>query len=153
MQASPQRVNATAHAPHAVTFSLLARIEATAVVTNHESQPSPVAGQCHVKRRAARVLGGVGHALLQDEKHLTPHVGTYVVLESGERLGVRRARLSPGTDGIEPGALAVQGDRLLYGGAQGALELVEVHPAGRRPMEAAAWLRGRAGRVPGPATE
>jgi methionyl-tRNA formyltransferase len=84
---------------------------------------------------------------------LTPHIGAYVELDSGERLGVRRARLSPGTDGIEPGALAVQGDRLLYGGAQGALELVEVHPAGRRPMDAAAWLRGRAGRVPGPATE
>ena len=30
---------------------------------------------------------------------------------------------------------------------QGALELLEVQPPGKRPMEAAAWLRGRAGRA------
>jgi methionyl-tRNA formyltransferase len=73
---------------------------------------------------------------------LTPHLGAYVELDGGERLGVRRARLTPGFDGIAPGELAVEDSRLLYGAAQGALELLEVHPAGKRPMEAAAWLRG-----------
>jgi len=80
---------------------------------------------------------------------LTPHLGAYVELGSGEPLGVRRARLAPGVDGVAPGALAVEDSRLLYGAAQGALELLEVHPSGRKPMEAAAWLRGRGGRVPG----
>jgi methionyl-tRNA formyltransferase len=32
--------------------------------------------------------------------------------------------------------------RLLYGTADGALELLEVVPAGSRPMDAAAYLRG-----------
>jgi methionyl-tRNA formyltransferase len=73
---------------------------------------------------------------------LTPHLGAYVELDGGERLGVRRARLAPGADGIAAGELAVEDSRLLYGAAQGALELLEVHPAGKRPMEAAAWLRG-----------
>jgi methionyl-tRNA formyltransferase len=73
---------------------------------------------------------------------LTPHLGAYVELEDGERLGVRRAALAQGIDDIEPGTLAVRDSRLLYGAAQGALELLDVHPAGRKPMPAADWLRG-----------
>jgi methionyl-tRNA formyltransferase len=84
---------------------------------------------------------------------LTPHLGAYVELDSSERLGVCRAAIAPGAGGIEAGSLVVDGSRLLYGAAHGALELLEVHPAGKRPMEASAWLRGRGGRVQGPATE
>jgi methionyl-tRNA formyltransferase len=73
---------------------------------------------------------------------LTPHLGAYVEAEDGERLGVRRASLAPGVNEIEPGTLAVRDSRLLYGAAQGALELLEVHPAGKRPMAAADWIRG-----------
>jgi methionyl-tRNA formyltransferase len=75
-----------------------------------------------------------------------PHVGTYVLLPWDERLGVIRAALAP-EDGPEPGELAVSDGRLLYGAASGALELLEVHPAGKRPMDADAWLRGHAGRL------
>jgi methionyl-tRNA formyltransferase len=78
---------------------------------------------------------------------LTPHLGAYIELDSGERLGVRRARLAPGVDAVAPGELAVEDSRLLYGAAQGALELLELHPAGKRPMNAGDWLRGRK-RVP-----
>ena len=39
--------------------------------------------------------------------------------------------------------------RLLYGAAGGALELCEVHPAGKRPMDAEAWIRGYAERLAG----
>jgi methionyl-tRNA formyltransferase len=74
---------------------------------------------------------------------LTPHIGAYVKLDEGERLGVRRAALAAGVDDVEPGRLVVRDGALLYGAAQGGLELVEVQPAGKRPMEAAAWLRGR----------
>jgi methionyl-tRNA formyltransferase len=78
---------------------------------------------------------------------LNPHVGAYIELDSGERLGVRRARLAAGVNGVAPGTLEVEDSRLLYGAAQGALELLEVHPAGKRPMEAGDWLRGHK-RVP-----
>ena len=74
---------------------------------------------------------------------LTPQIGAYVELEGGERLGVRRAALAAGVDDVEPGQLVARDGALLYGAAQGALELIEVQPAGKRPMEAAAWLRGR----------
>jgi methionyl-tRNA formyltransferase len=79
---------------------------------------------------------------------LRPHVGAYVDLPWDERLGVTRAAIAPG-NGPAPGELAVSDGRLLYGTAGGALELCEVHPAGKRPMDAEAWIRGYAGRLGG----
>jgi methionyl-tRNA formyltransferase len=79
---------------------------------------------------------------------LTPHIGAYVELPWGERLGVTRAALAPG-GGPPPGELAVSDGRLLYGASSGALELQEVHPAGRRPMDAGAWIRGYGERLAG----
>ena len=76
---------------------------------------------------------------------LTPHIGAYVELDDGERLGVRRAALVPGAEDVPPGRLDVRDSRVVYGAAQGALELLEVQPPGRRQMDAAAWLRGRQG--------
>jgi methionyl-tRNA formyltransferase len=74
---------------------------------------------------------------------LTPHIGAYVELEEGgDRLGVRRAALAPGVDDVEPGALEERDSKLLYGASPGALELLEVQPAGKRPMDAEAFLRG-----------
>ena len=78
---------------------------------------------------------------------LTPHVGTYIELPDGERLGVRRAAAVTG--GAGPGEVSVQDGRLLYGTADGALELLEVQPAGGRPMDAAAYLRGHAAKLGG----
>ena len=73
---------------------------------------------------------------------LTPHIGAYVELAGGDRLGVRRATLAAGVDDVEPGALDARDSTLLYGAAQGALELLEVQPAGGKPMATAEWLRG-----------
>lgn len=74
---------------------------------------------------------------------LRPHIGAYIELPWDERLGVNRAALAaPGGDTPSPGRLAAVDGRLLYGAAGGALELCEVHPQGKRPMEADAWIRG-----------
>jgi methionyl-tRNA formyltransferase len=77
---------------------------------------------------------------------LTPHVGVYVELPSGERLGVWRAGLAP-TAELDPGELAVRDGRLLYGAGSGALDLLEVQPEGKRPMRTADWLRGHRDRL------
>jgi methionyl-tRNA formyltransferase len=74
---------------------------------------------------------------------LTPHIGAYGELDGGERLGVRRAVLAAGVDDVPPGELIERDGTLLYGSAQGALELIEVRPSGKKAMEASAWLRGR----------
>ena len=70
---------------------------------------------------------------------LSPHIGTYVELEGGERLGVLSAAALPGESPVGEVATA---DGLRIGCADGELELFEVRPAGGRPMEASAYLRG-----------
>jgi methionyl-tRNA formyltransferase len=71
---------------------------------------------------------------------LNPHVGTYLELPDGERLGVRRAHAVPGE--LEPGKLAAREDAFLLGSAEGALQLDLVQPPGGKPMPADAYLRG-----------
>ncbi len=75
---------------------------------------------------------------------LTPHVGAWIELPGGDRLGVLGARVA--ADEVGPGRLVAGDDgRLLYGCSGGALELLEVKPSGGRAMDAEAWLRGHAG--------
>jgi methionyl-tRNA formyltransferase len=71
---------------------------------------------------------------------LTPHVGTFLALADGERLGVRSARAVD--EPLERGELRSADGRMLVGCAEGALELLEVQPSGKRPMPVAAYLRG-----------
>ncbi|HEX8977279.1 MAG TPA: methionyl-tRNA formyltransferase [Solirubrobacteraceae bacterium] len=75
---------------------------------------------------------------------LSPHIGAAIELPGGERLGIWEARPLPVAEGgPAPGELSVAGERPVLGCSPGALELVSVQPAGRRPMPAADWLRGR----------
>jgi methionyl-tRNA formyltransferase len=80
---------------------------------------------------------------------LTPHVGAYIELPDGERLGVRRASVASEASALGAGELAVSDSSLLYGCAHGALDLLEVQPAGGRAMDAAAYLRGHAAKLGG----
>jgi methionyl-tRNA formyltransferase len=74
---------------------------------------------------------------------LNPHIGAYLELDGGERLGIRAATAEPGGE-LEPGRLAAAGGALRLGCASGALRLDVVQPEGRRPMPADAFLRGHA---------
>jgi methionyl-tRNA formyltransferase len=71
---------------------------------------------------------------------LTPHVGAYLELPDGERLGIRCARAVE--EGLASGKLEARDDALLLGTAEGALQLETVQPAGGKPMAADAYLRG-----------
>jgi methionyl-tRNA formyltransferase len=70
---------------------------------------------------------------------LTPHIGAYIELPDGERLGVSAARAEPGN--LAAGTLDGS-DGLRYGTPDGVLRLERVRPPGGRDMEAAAYLRG-----------
>jgi methionyl-tRNA formyltransferase len=76
-------------------------------------------------------------ALERRVRALNPHIGTFI---EEPRLGVRRARAVGGQ--VPVGTFRSSDDRLLWGTAGGALELIEVVPPGSRPMDAAAFLRG-----------
>jgi len=71
---------------------------------------------------------------------LNPHVGAYLELDGGGRLGVRAASAEEGE--LEAGRLAVDRGRLLLGCADGVLLLSRVQTPGGRTMPADAFLRG-----------
>lgn len=71
---------------------------------------------------------------------LTPHIGAFLELPGGERLGVRSASAQEGHLG--PGELSAEGGELRLGCGEGVLRLEVVQPPGRRPMTAADFLRG-----------
>ena len=71
---------------------------------------------------------------------LTPHIGAFLELEGGERLGVLAAEAVAGT--LDPGTVEAREGRLLVGCAEGALAISELRPAGGRAMAAADWIRG-----------
>jgi methionyl-tRNA formyltransferase len=71
---------------------------------------------------------------------LTPGIGAYLELEGGDRLGVEEARVAE--SGPVQGEVRGDAGRLLVGCAAGALELLQVKPAGKRSMSAAEYLRG-----------
>jgi methionyl-tRNA formyltransferase len=71
---------------------------------------------------------------------LTPHVGAYLELPDGERLGIRRAAALDDT--VETGRLQEREGALLLGSGEGSLRLEVVQPPGGKPMPADAYLRG-----------
>ena len=77
---------------------------------------------------------------------LHPHIGARIALPDGEMLGVHRAALadpqSSGGAGPSGTGLYVNEGHLLLACATGTLELLVVQPPGKRPMGAAAFLRG-----------
>ena len=72
---------------------------------------------------------------------LTPHVGAYILIEGGERLGVRAAARAAGGE-LDPGSFAARDGVLLLGCSPGVLRLDVVQPSGGKPMAADAYLRG-----------
>jgi methionyl-tRNA formyltransferase len=71
---------------------------------------------------------------------LTPHVGAYLELEGGDRLGVRAASAEVGS--AEPGSIEQRDDSLWLGCGEGLLRLDVVQPPAGRPMAADAFVRG-----------
>jgi methionyl-tRNA formyltransferase len=72
---------------------------------------------------------------------LTPHIGAGVELADGTLLGVREARVLPGS-GPPAGVVSLDGERPVLGCGRDALELTIVQPPGKRPMGGEDFLRG-----------
>ncbi len=75
---------------------------------------------------------------------LRPWPGTHLETVAG-RLGVLDASAEEGIPGVEAGRLHAGDDGLSLATASGRLRLLRVQPAGGRPMDGAAYLRGRPG--------
>jgi methionyl-tRNA formyltransferase len=73
---------------------------------------------------------------------VTPEPGAFTELD-GERLKILDAVLARGVPPVAPGRLELRAGRVLAGTEGEPIELVLVQPAGKRPMSAADWWRGR----------
>jgi methionyl-tRNA formyltransferase len=73
---------------------------------------------------------------------LRPWPGTYVELADG-RLAVLQVDVGVSDPADVPGTLVAEGSGLALATAGGRLRLREVRPAGGRPMDGAAYRRGR----------
>jgi methionyl-tRNA formyltransferase len=78
---------------------------------------------------------------------LTPHVGAYLELVGGERLGVKKAHAVRGA-GVPGTAMTSEHGSLQIACGDGFLQLDVVQPPGGKPMDAAAYLRGHELPVP-----
>ncbi|MFP5363889.1 MAG: methionyl-tRNA formyltransferase [Thermoleophilia bacterium] len=134
-------------APDDTYGTLSARLQelgADLLLRTLDDRPEPVEqfeqGVTYADKIAAadRTLHAAAAAAVNDRvvRALSPHIGARVELRDGSFLGVLRAAVRAPE---EVGELRADGGRLLLGG----LELLEVQPAGGRPMDAGAYLRGR----------
>jgi methionyl-tRNA formyltransferase len=73
---------------------------------------------------------------------VTPEPGAFTTLD-GARLGVIEAAIARDLPPLNPGEFALSGRRVVVGTATEPIELLHVHPAGRKTMDAASWWRGR----------
>ena len=73
----------------------------------------------------------------------TPEPGAFALLDGSERLKVLDAAIAHGGAALAPGEFDLRAGQLLVGTGTTPLHLVTVQPAGKRPMAAADWWRGR----------
>ena len=73
---------------------------------------------------------------------VTPEPGAFTTVD-GARLKVLDAVIAREAPRLAPGQLALAGRSLHVGSATDPIELVTVQPAGKKPMAAADWWRGR----------
>ncbi len=74
---------------------------------------------------------------------VTPEPGAFTTID-GARLKVLDVAVARDAIRMDPGVIDLVGSTVLVGTATDPLELVTVHPAGRKAMDAASWWRGRA---------
>lgn len=74
---------------------------------------------------------------------VTPEPGAFTTVD-GARVKILDATIAREVPRLPPGALALVGKAVLVGTATHPLQLVTVHPSGRKAMDAGSWWRGRA---------
>jgi methionyl-tRNA formyltransferase len=91
------------------------------------------------------------HAATHLIRGVTPEPGAFTTLD-GARLKIIDARIARDAPRLAPGQLAQEGKLILIGTATDPVELVTVHPAGKKAMNAGDWWRGRPADAPTVAT-
>jgi methionyl-tRNA formyltransferase len=81
-------------------------------------------------------------AVASQVRGVTPEPGAFTEID-GIRVKVLEAAVAHGEPRLSPGQIGDVGGRPVIGTATDPLELVRVHPAGKKAMAASDWWRGR----------
>jgi methionyl-tRNA formyltransferase len=110
------------------------------------AQEERLATTTRLLRRADGWMDGTSTAMELERRvrAYAPWPGTFLQTPAG-RVSVLRAQVTPAEDGDVPGVLVADRDGLALATVAGRLRLIEIQPAGGRPMPTAAWRRGRPG--------
>jgi len=84
------------------------------------------------------------HATTVDSliRGVTPEPGAFTTLD-GARFKILSAAIARNAPRLAPGQFAQEGKLILVGTATDPIELIAVHPAGKKAMNAGDWWRGR----------
>jgi len=84
------------------------------------------------------------HATTVDSliRGVTPEPGAFTTLDGG-RFKILSAAIARNAPRLAPGQFAQEGKLILVGTATDPIELITVHPAGKKAMNAGDWWRGR----------
>jgi len=82
------------------------------------------------------------HDVVNLIRGVTPEPGAFTTLD-GARLKILDAVIARDAPRLAPGHLAQEGKLILVGTATDPVQLLTVHPAGRKAMNAGDWWRGR----------
>ncbi|MCW2949928.1 MAG: methionyl-tRNA formyltransferase [Thermoleophilia bacterium] len=109
-------------------------------------QPETGATYAHKITAADRMIdpARTSRELHDQIRALSPHVGAWCNVD-GQRLGLWRTHIvtdAPTSVANHPGAIWHDSNRLLIGTRDGALDVLELQPPGKRRMAAGDWLRG-----------
>jgi len=77
---------------------------------------------------------------------LTPEPGSFTTVDDA-RLKILDATVAHDSPALPPGHFELRGRSVVVGTGSAPLELLSVHPAGRKAMDAGSWWRGRSART------
>ncbi len=124
---------------------LLARVvDAIALGT---ARATPQEGEVTVAPKLTLSDGEIDWQLPAERVHdrirgVTPEPGAFTSIDGG-RLKVLSAVIARDTPRLSPGVVELRGKSVVVGTGTTPIELLTVHPAGRKVMDAGSWWRGR----------
>jgi methionyl-tRNA formyltransferase len=124
---------------------LLARV--VDAIADGDARAEPQRGDVTLAPKLALSDGAVdwtadAHTVASLIRGVTPEPGAFTTLD-GARLKILEAAPARDAPRLAPGTFAQEGKLILVGTATHPIQLVTVHPAGRKAMPAADWWRGR----------
>ena len=116
-------------------------------IADGAAQPQPQVGAVTVAPKLTLDDGRIDWSLPATAidsliRGVTPEPGAFTMLDD-QRLKVLEATIARDRPTLAPGTFALDGGVLLVGTATDPIELTTVHPAGKKPMLATDWWRGR----------